>query len=267
MDRRGWWWSAPASSGPRWPPRPTASGVRSPWSRPSPYLSCGRSGPRWVRACAALHRDNGVDLRLGVGVEGFDGRDRVEGVRLTDGTVVAADVVVVGVGVAPATGWLEGSGLELRDGVVCDASLAAGPPGVYAAGDVAPLAERALRRGDAGRALDERRRAGRARRPHPVAAAGGDAADALRARAVLLERPVRPEAAVPRAGRAGRRGPGGPRIHRGTSARRSSRSTAVPAGSAGVLGIARPKLVMGYLKLLAAGITWDDALAHATATS
>ena len=93
-------------------------------------------GPEMGAACAALHRDNGVDVRLGVGVEGFDGRDRVEGVRLTDGTVLAADVVVVGVGVAPATGWLEGSGLELRDGIVCDASLAAGPPGVYAAGDV-----------------------------------------------------------------------------------------------------------------------------------
>ena len=39
--------------------------------------------------------------------------------------------------------------------------------------------------------------------------------------------------------------------------------TAAPGGSAGVLGLARPKLVMGYLKLLAAGITWDDALAHA----
>ena len=45
--------------------------------------------------------------------------------------------IVVGIGVAPATGWLEGSGLELRDGIVCDATLAAGPPGVYAAGDVA----------------------------------------------------------------------------------------------------------------------------------
>ena len=48
-----------------------------------------------------------------------------------------ADVVVVGVGVAPVTDWLDGSGLELRDGVVCDATLCAGRAGVYAAGDLA----------------------------------------------------------------------------------------------------------------------------------
>jgi NADPH-dependent 2,4-dienoyl-CoA reductase/sulfur reductase-like enzyme len=94
-------------------------------------------GPRLGEAIARLHRDHGVDVRVGVGVEGFDGERRVEAVRLAGGTSVAADVVVVGVGVAPATGWLEDSGLELRDGVVCDATLAAGPHGVYAAGDLA----------------------------------------------------------------------------------------------------------------------------------
>jgi NADPH-dependent 2,4-dienoyl-CoA reductase/sulfur reductase-like enzyme len=50
--------------------------------------------------------------------------------------VIPADVVVVGVGVSPATGWLESSGLEIRDGVVCDETLRAAS-GVYAAGDVA----------------------------------------------------------------------------------------------------------------------------------
>ncbi len=49
----------------------------------------------------------------------------------------AADVVVVGIGVTPETGWLEGSGLELRDGVVCDAMCQTSAPGVYAAGDIA----------------------------------------------------------------------------------------------------------------------------------
>ena len=48
-----------------------------------------------------------------------------------------ADVIVVGIGVAPAIEWLEGSGLTLRDGVVCDGTLNAGAPGIYAAGDVA----------------------------------------------------------------------------------------------------------------------------------
>ncbi|MGH9040915.1 MAG: NAD(P)/FAD-dependent oxidoreductase, partial [Acidimicrobiia bacterium] len=88
-------------------------------------------------ACAALHREHGVDLRTSVGVEGLDGTGRVEQVRLTGGGSVAADVVVVGVGVVPATGWLESSGLELRNGVVCDETCATAAPGVVAAGDVA----------------------------------------------------------------------------------------------------------------------------------
>lgn len=93
-------------------------------------------GPEMGEVCAAVHRDHGIDLRTGVGVEGLDGGDRVERVRLTDGSAVDASVVVVGIGVIPNTEWLKGSGLALDDGVVCDASgLAA--PGVAAAGDVA----------------------------------------------------------------------------------------------------------------------------------
>ena len=93
-------------------------------------------GPAPGRLLADLHRDHGVDVQLGVGVAGLEGARRVERVRLADGRALEADVVVVGVGVTPATGWLEGSGLTLRDGVVCDASCAAAP-GVVAAGDVA----------------------------------------------------------------------------------------------------------------------------------
>jgi 3-phenylpropionate/trans-cinnamate dioxygenase ferredoxin reductase subunit len=85
---------------------------------------------------ADLHRDNGVDVRLGVGVEGLDGTGRVESVRLADGSVVPADLVVVGIGVVPNTAWLEGSGLTLENGVVCDDTTLAAP-GVVAAGDVA----------------------------------------------------------------------------------------------------------------------------------
>ena len=93
-------------------------------------------GPAVGSVCADLHRDNGVDVRVGVGVAGFEGADRVERVVLADGSVVEADVVVVGVGVVPATGWLEGSGLTIDDGVLCDATCLAAP-GVVAAGDVA----------------------------------------------------------------------------------------------------------------------------------
>ncbi len=85
--------------------------------------------------CADLHRDHGVDLRLGVGVAAIEGDGRAERLRLSDGSTVDAEVVVVGVGVRPAIDWLEGSGLTLDDGVVCDETLLAAP-GVVAAGDV-----------------------------------------------------------------------------------------------------------------------------------
>jgi NADPH-dependent 2,4-dienoyl-CoA reductase/sulfur reductase-like enzyme len=93
-------------------------------------------GPVLGMVCGELHRDHGVDLRLGVGVSAIEGDGRVERVRLDDGETVAADVVVVGVGVAPVTDWLEGSGLVLDNGIVCDESLLAAP-GIVAAGDVA----------------------------------------------------------------------------------------------------------------------------------
>jgi len=85
---------------------------------------------------AQVHRDHGVDLRLEVGCEAIVGDEHVESVVLTDGSTIETDLVVVGVGVIPNIEWLEGSGLTLGNGVVCDAtSLAA--PGVVAAGDVA----------------------------------------------------------------------------------------------------------------------------------
>jgi NADPH-dependent 2,4-dienoyl-CoA reductase/sulfur reductase-like enzyme len=90
-------------------------------------------------ACADLHRAGGTDLRCGVTVEGLDSEGgRVTGVRLADGDTVPADLVVVGIGVSPATGWLTDAGLELHErdgGVVTDATLRAAD-GVYAAGDV-----------------------------------------------------------------------------------------------------------------------------------
>jgi 3-phenylpropionate/trans-cinnamate dioxygenase ferredoxin reductase component len=87
---------------------------------------------------ADVHRDHGVDVRLGTAVAGLDGSGdgRVERVRLADGSAIDADLVVVGIGVVPNTGWLEGSGLTLDDGVVCDATTLAAP-GVVGAGDVA----------------------------------------------------------------------------------------------------------------------------------
>ncbi len=106
-------------------------------------------GAEMGAVCAEMHRDEGVDLRCGVGVEGFAGSGRVESLRLSDGSEVRADLVVVGIGVAPVTDWLVSSGLELADGVVCDATCATRAPGVVAAGDVArwynPLFEEQMR--------------------------------------------------------------------------------------------------------------------------
>jgi 3-phenylpropionate/trans-cinnamate dioxygenase ferredoxin reductase subunit len=92
-------------------------------------------GPELGAVIADMHRDHGVDLRTGVQVEAIEGDTRVERVCLGDGSTVDADVVLVAVGVTPDTGWLEGSGLTLDNGVVCDASCRAAP-GIVAAGDI-----------------------------------------------------------------------------------------------------------------------------------
>lgn len=87
---------------------------------------------------ADLHRAEGVDLRLGFGLDSIIAGDdgRVARVTLTDGSALDADVVVLGLGAAPDLAWLEGSGLTIDNGVVCDETLQAAP-GVVAAGDVA----------------------------------------------------------------------------------------------------------------------------------
>jgi NADPH-dependent 2,4-dienoyl-CoA reductase/sulfur reductase-like enzyme len=86
---------------------------------------------------ARLHLDHGTHVRCGTPVRRLLGASgRVVGVELADGAVLSADVVVLAVGSTPATGWLEGSGLPLNDGVECDERCRAAP-GVYAAGDVA----------------------------------------------------------------------------------------------------------------------------------
>ncbi|MFC9427656.1 NAD(P)/FAD-dependent oxidoreductase [Streptomyces sp. NPDC056987] len=94
-------------------------------------------GPVVAKQLAELHTDRGVDLRLGVAVDGLAQRDgRVTGVRLATGEVLPADVVVVAFGSVPATDWLAGSGLKVDNGVVCDSRCRAAD-GIYAVGDVA----------------------------------------------------------------------------------------------------------------------------------
>jgi NADPH-dependent 2,4-dienoyl-CoA reductase/sulfur reductase-like enzyme len=99
-------------------------------------------GAEMGAAIAATHGRHGVDVLLGTAFDGLVGTSRVEGVRLAGGGLVPADLVVVGIGVAPATAWLAGSGVEVDDGVLCDSRLrvrAGGQwrPDIVAAGDVA----------------------------------------------------------------------------------------------------------------------------------
>jgi NADPH-dependent 2,4-dienoyl-CoA reductase/sulfur reductase-like enzyme len=100
-------------------------------------------------AVSSLHARNGTDLRCGVSVSGISRTDDGLRVDTADGTSYPADLVVVGVGASATTAWLEGSGLKVEDGIVCDDALWTGVPGVYAAGDVArwtnPLFGRSMR--------------------------------------------------------------------------------------------------------------------------
>ena len=88
---------------------------------------------------ADLHRAHDVDLRLGVGVTGFEVTDgRVSGVTLADGSRVPADVVVVGVGVIPRDELAAAAGLDLAaGGVAVDSTLESSAQGIFAAGDLA----------------------------------------------------------------------------------------------------------------------------------
>ena len=96
-------------------------------------------GPEMAQVFADLHREHGVDLRTSVQVAGLeaDGNGRVGGVRLADGTLVPAGLVVVGVGAEPEVTLARDAGLEVADGVVVDARLRTADPRVLAAGDVA----------------------------------------------------------------------------------------------------------------------------------
>ena len=106
-------------------------------------------GPELGAVYADLHREHGVDLHLDTAVSGFSGRDRVTGV-VTSGGEIGADLVVVGIGVAPRLSLAERAGLDIEDGgVAVDATLASSAPGVFVAGDMAsawhPFLERRVR--------------------------------------------------------------------------------------------------------------------------
>ncbi len=215
-------------------------------------------GPVVGDACGKLHRDHGVDLRCGVTVAGFEGSDRVERVRLADGDAVEADLVVVGVGVTPETGWLEGSALTLDDGVVCDATCLAAPR-IVAAGDVArwpnPLFDgESMRVEHWTNATEQGVAAARrllvddesAEEFAPVPFVWSDQYDvkiqvvgSIRGddEVAVVDGSLDEHRFVALFGRDGR--------------------------LVGALGFSRPRLVMQYRRLIAGRASWDDALAHA----
>lgn len=84
-----------------------------------------------------VHREEGVDLRVGVGVAAIEGDGAVSGVRLADGELIAAELVIVGVGVVPNVELARDAGLTVNNGIVIDAHGRTDDPHIFAAGDCA----------------------------------------------------------------------------------------------------------------------------------
>ncbi|MGB9224578.1 NAD(P)/FAD-dependent oxidoreductase [Mycobacterium sp.] len=103
--------------------------------QPTPLASV--LGEQIGELVSRLHRDEGVDVRTGLGVAEVRGDGHVDSVVLTDGAELTADLVVVGIGSRPATEWLDGSGIEVDNGVICDEAGRTSAPNVWALGDVA----------------------------------------------------------------------------------------------------------------------------------
>lgn len=103
----------------------------------APTPLAGPLGATMGGIVSGLHADHGVRLLCGVGVKGLSGERRVNAVLLDDGRGIPADIVVVGVGARPSVEWLEGSGVELDNGVKCGADGRTALAGVVAVGDCA----------------------------------------------------------------------------------------------------------------------------------
>jgi phthalate 3,4-dioxygenase ferredoxin reductase subunit len=104
---------------------------------PSPVPMERVLGPEIGERFTRLHQNNGVTTLFGIGVQGLSGCRGNFQVVLTDGQVLDADYVAIGIGAVPNDGWLASSGLHIDNGVVCDKYLRVpDAPNVYAIGDV-----------------------------------------------------------------------------------------------------------------------------------
>lgn len=93
--------------------------------------------PELSRGLADLYREREVELVLGDSVAAFRGDGRLEAVETKAGETIPADLAVVGIGVVPQTAFLEGSGIEVDNGIVVDERFRTSAPDVWAAGDAA----------------------------------------------------------------------------------------------------------------------------------
>jgi NADPH-dependent 2,4-dienoyl-CoA reductase/sulfur reductase-like enzyme len=198
-------------------------------------------------------------------MEGDDGR--VHGVRLANGELIPADVVVVGVGVLPAVEWLETSTLALRDGIVCDANLFTGLPGVYAAGDCVRWPNLVFEGHDDCEMRVEHwtnaAEQGAAAARNLLAADRGEEQTAYRSVPFFWSDQF--DSRIQFVGRAH----GGDDIHvfAGTTDGPFAALYGWEGRLRGVLGVSMPKMVMPFRALIAAGASWDDALAKAAELS
>ncbi|MFN8021151.1 MAG: FAD-dependent oxidoreductase [Acidimicrobiales bacterium] len=217
-------------------------------------------------AVASVHGRHEVEIRCGVQVSAIEGVDgAVTGVRLADGTLVGADVVVVGIGVTPSVDWLAGSGLELHDGVVCDDALWTGVPGVFAAGDCVRWHNHVFDPHDDAVMRVE----------HWTNAAEQGAAAARNLMKAAAGEPTSPYESVPffwsdqfesRIQFVGR-AHGGDEVHvfAGSTDGAFAALYGWEGRLRGVLGVSMPKMVMPFRPLLAARAGWDEAMEKARA--
>ena len=104
-----------------------------------------------------LHRSHGVEILEGVGLDHLIGTDHVTGAKLTNGTELAIDFAIVGVGIMPATALAESAGLTVDNGIVTNDHAQTSNPAIYAAGDCATLAFKGqqIRLESVGNAIDQ----------------------------------------------------------------------------------------------------------------